>query len=683
MRLNNTLVTCSYFTIIEEQLERLAKHYKFPNFQLSKLKRIYNLLCFESLSGEMKLPYSGLSRINSNGVPFQWSFSFAPEQQASLRFICESGTPYTSSYKRFQESLLKIDELNALLGIPTDSWFKEQALPILMPKSSEWPKHWKSAIWFAIGANKKGIGYKIYLNLNAGEIRKRWLKIGRLLTILKRHASLKEWCDMSADVSTNSIPVGIAFDVLPNGKCGRVKVYFRSEEVTLDWLTRWYRATNGEHVEPKIRNLIEAYPLTDNKRYPNQTFFVSWEAGTNERATLKTELAVTNLNFTEQEVVSRTYSLMHKMNLPFREYKKVLSLIGYSEPYDTKEKAHKFVGVGFENDGNFHLNTYVQPRLFKYKLETRKEKDVSKKHLVDATLNNAINALFNSMINKQKWEDYHLPVGKSDIWVTAFILFQLQNVRLSIEHSQLYKNAQKWLQDQVTQTGWAYNASTPTDSDSTSLGLLSVVPKKNIAVAILRKLESDYKSAYGYGTYSSNIYKGPWSLAVDDVSPYVLLAQQKFNFNTSAEPPEFVYNNQLENGSWSSYWWTTDLYPIYGYLLYFNAIKRKPPRYLELSNYLENYKAPSIFEKALLINCLRLIGFQKVTYNITNELVHMQRANGLWNGTAILRLPSNDLLEPKSKIDGTTLYRDINGYFTTAMVINTLSKDQSKILSTM
>lgn len=670
----SSVSTYSFASILEEQLVILAQHYNFSKPLINRLKKIYHLLCHESLSGKMELPYGGLSRINSNGIPFQWSFSFAPNYQESLRFICETGTPYTSCYKRFQYSLLQIDDLNSLLNIPKTSWFKEQALPILMPEVSEWPNHWKSALWFAVGANKNGILYKIYLNLNVGDIRDRWSKVGRLLTVLNRLSSLKEWCAISADVSKNSIPVGIALDVLPNGECGRVKIYFRSEEVTLSWLARWYRATNGEAVEPMIRKLIESYPLTGTKVYPNQSFFVSWEAGAHEKATLKTELAITNFNFSEREVVNRTYSLMDKLNLQFGEYKKQLALIGYSEPYHINEKAHKFVGIGFENDGNFHLNTYVQPMLSQPDLVPRKEKNSSKRSSLDAVLHNAKNSLFNSLVDEKKWVDYQLPVGESDIWATANILFQLQNCQLTIEHSHLYTNAQKWLQEQVKPTGWGYNASTPSDSDSTSLALLSAIPNEKMAIAILTKLENHCKSEHGYGTYNSKIYKGHWSFGVDDVSPYVLLAQQKFNFNASAGLPDFICKNQLENGSWCSYWWISNLYATYGYLLYFKAINAKPPRLTALTDYLENYQAEGVFEKALLINCWHLIEPKKMISQLAENIVDQQGDNGLWNGSALLRLPKDELLEPRNKIEGTTLFKDVNGYLTTAMVIGALSK---------
>lgn len=676
MRQINTVSNYSYATIIKEQLVDVAQHFNFPDPLILKLKKIYHLLCDESLSGKMELPYGGLSRINANGIPFQWSFSFAPNAQGSVRFVCETGAPHASCYKRFEQSLSIIDNVNALLGIPSTSWFKELALPIFMPEPSQWPKHWKSALWFAVGANKKGIRYKIYMNLNAGEIRDRWLKIGRLLTVLNRLGPLQEWCDMSKNVSENSIPVGIALDVLSNGECGRIKVYFKSEKVTLDWLSRWYSSTNGAHISPIIRSLIEAYPHTDSKVYPDRSFFVSWESGINEKATLKTELAVTNFNFTEQEVVYQTYSLMDKLNLPFKEYKKLLSLIGYSEPYQYTERAHKFVGIGFENDGSFHLNTYVQPMLSQFNYVPTKEKKGTTIEWMDAALFKSKSALFRSMVDERNWEDYLLPVGKSDIWVTAFLLFQLQNVNLTPEQSILYTNAQNWLLAQAKSTGWGYNLSTPTDSDSTSLGLLSTPMPHIIAKDILTKLESHCKTEHGYSTYDPNIYKGRWSLAVDDVSPFVLLAQQKYQYKKNASIQHFIHNNQLKNGSWRSYWWTTDLYATYGYLYYFKSINEKPPRCTELISYLENYQTAGVFEKALLINCLRSIGSKKRINSLNNEVMELQKDNGLWCGDAVLSLPKDELWDPKNQIDGTTLFKDVNGYITTAMVLSALSNVQ-------
>lgn len=664
----------SYFRIIEEQIEALAQYYQFQDSISITLKKVYHLLCRDSLSGKTKLPYNGLSRINSNGIPFQWSFSFSANYTESLRFICEAGEPNTSCHDRFLLSLELIQNLNSLLGIPKKNWLIEKVLPILIPPYAEWPQKWRSALWFAVGANKKGILYKVYLNLNGGEIRQRWMKIGRLLTILNRLKSLDEWCSISSKVSENSIPVGIALDILPDGECGRVKVYFRSEEVTLSWLAKWYKATASEHIEATIRSLIESYPLTGSGIYPNQSFFVSWEAGTDEKATLKTELAVSILDFTEQSTIQRTYALMNKLELPFWEYQKLLDLIGYSEPHLLHEKAHKFVGIGFENDGSYHMNTYLQPMLTSYEHKSVVlENCACRKTIINNALNKAKRALFNSMTENKRWLDYYLPVGQSDIWVTAYILFQLQNLSLTVEQSLLYKNAKKWLLNQATSQGWGYNSSTPPDSDSTSLALLSLNLTNKKAKSFLNKINLNCKSENGYSTYNPNIYKGSWVEAVDDVSPYVLLARHKYNRDSSTELPDFIRNNQLENGSWSSYWWTSDLYATYGYLLYFNKIGTEPSNSAELLHYIENYQPICDFDSALLVNCLYFLGSKKNNFKLISQLINQQQENGLWKGSALLRLPKEDLVKPKNKIEGTVLYKDMNGYFTTALTINALN----------
>jgi hypothetical protein len=659
------------FEVVESQLLNLIEYYAFLPTIKQKIIDVYTLLCKESLSGIPQLPYTGFSKINDSGLPFQWSFSFSKHYQPSLRFICEAGRPNTSARERFIFSLNKIKRLNEFLGIPTLEWLEKYAITTLIPSTNNWPATWKSAMWFALGANSKGILYKVYFNLNQGDIRERWLRIGNLLKSMNRIGALEDWCNISAKVSLNSIPVGVALDVLPDGNCGRIKVYFRSASVKLDWLEKWYHYTDSDKVQPAIRHLIEAFPYTQNEMYPDKTFFVSWETEGNQPPTLKTEIAVTNVGLSESEVLEGTYAMMNKLDFKVEEYRKLLSIINYSEELKDPYTYHKFIGIGYEQDGSIHLNSYIHPVLSEV-YTARKTKNYPGKLEIANRLKKAQTAIFNSLTDNEKWIDYNLPVGKSDVWVSSFILFHLRNAHLSKDQQSQYISVQNWLVKQLKFNGWGYNSLTPADTDSTSLALLTCEISRDEAIQLLRYIDEHCKLENGFSTYSNEIYQGKWSEATDDVSPYVLLAKKRWGVKMDEQDLVFIRKNQNKRGSWKSYWWATDLYSIYGYLQFQNnAVFYDLDKTKE---YLNNYVPSNNFERALLVLCLIEIKSVKSFDQLIKKILDDQLDSGLWEGSAILKLPDSGIDDPENRINGTRLFKDENGLFTTAVVMNALEK---------
>jgi len=95
-------------------------------------------------------------------------------------------------------------------------------------------------------------------------------------------------------MALGSWPVGISIDILPEGEPGRIKVYFRSEAVTVEWLERWYEAANCISHTTIARRLLDLFPWFSHQPYPEGAFIVSLEFHPpHERPALKTDLAVT------------------------------------------------------------------------------------------------------------------------------------------------------------------------------------------------------------------------------------------------------------------------------------------------------------------------------------------------------------------------------------------------------
>ena len=129
-----------------------------------------------------------------------------------------------------------------LIDIFYTRWIDDVFLSHIMPEPEGWPRKWKSGVWFAIGAMRNRIYFKLYLNLNCDSFLERWRRAGRVLSGLGRRECLRQLRVLLEYVFHNSWPWGIAMDVLPTCDLGRIQIYYHSGNVLDDWVDSWYRA---------------------------------------------------------------------------------------------------------------------------------------------------------------------------------------------------------------------------------------------------------------------------------------------------------------------------------------------------------------------------------------------------------------------------------------------------------
>ena len=159
--------------------------------------------------------YHGLSRINPDGLPFQWSFCIGAPP--GVRFLGEIGPPGADCAKRYRRSITAIQRALEILGTPPPAWLWDIAPPIVLPAEDRMAEGWRSAIWCALGTSGHSVLIKVYASLECGDPAQRWRRIGQALIELGRRPSLERLCDMPSSVSGQSWPVGVALDILPDG----------------------------------------------------------------------------------------------------------------------------------------------------------------------------------------------------------------------------------------------------------------------------------------------------------------------------------------------------------------------------------------------------------------------------------------------------------------------------------
>jgi len=347
---------------IERQLTALSDVVIMNETSRADLHDTFQILTKDSLQQSIRPPFKGLSRINPNGLPFQWSFCLN-NARPTVRFVCEAGVPGTTAYTRYKLSLQKLATLCHRLNFPYPDWLTDKVLKQVMPSINDWPDWWESALWFAVAASDKQINLKIYLNLNYGVPLHRWRRVGRVLQGLDRHECLTQLCKLSEKVSHESWPTGLAIDILPNGEAGRVKIYFHSGEVSRDWLDNWYRALAADSELPYINRMLELFPWPQEEPYPSKAFFVSLEFGVNGGVSLKTDLTVSRWMPQDSEIISATSRFAESLGLSVNAYLNALKAIGLRTMDSSLPSSHHLVGFGYETDGSRHINVYCEPPL--------------------------------------------------------------------------------------------------------------------------------------------------------------------------------------------------------------------------------------------------------------------------------------------------------------------------------
>jgi hypothetical protein len=669
-------------SVLQSQLTSLNQWACIPCDISEKANEVFELLTGEALERPAEHPFTGLAFINADGLPFQWSFCLGPKAR-SVRFLCEAGKPWTSPQERLEFACKQLKKTFELLGVPNPGWLWDTVFTTILPGKQDWPPHWRSALWTGVGISQQGIMIKPYLNLNRGTCQERWKRIGWVLKLLNRPNALSQLCEISSKTSKDSWPVGMAVDVRPDGKPGRIKIYFVSGTVKTDWLEKWYTATGSCHEAPMVRRMLDLFPICGTARYPEKSFIVSLEFHKEDTgASLKTDLALNRWMNNDQDIVRGIHQLLHVMESDTTELDSMLQVLGIPVTSDSKVSHLRFVGFGFEPGGENHLNIYIEPPI-----EVKKPfwKQVSILNSVDiqTSLRNGVDYIFSNRTN-QYWKDFLLPVGDSDQWTTAYVLWQLGLLPLKLLN--LYdfeiRESLTWLaQVGAQRNGWGYNATTELDSDSTSIAILALKAfNRDVSATAYDFIQLCQTTEGGMATYlPGNMSAGSWVSGVTDITPVALDAcGPRMNYDDKTKSIHFLNNSQLSDGTWPSFWWLSRLYPTSKVLTvlprYSKILKEK-----QLRNTLLGFHPVGAFETALLILCLLDLNLHRNATPLIKELLNDQLETGCWEASAFLRLTLKEVSEPWKHIDAGTTFKDVNSLFTTSTVLSALAQYQEKI----
>lgn len=652
----------SLAAVVAGRLDGLAATCALAPASAVALRRLLALFAAQSLDRSAAPPFDGLSFINASGLPFQWVLNFAAEG-AGLGFLCEVGRPGAPAARRLAQTLDRVAAACRILGWPPPD-FLPRAAEILLPGSGEpWPQHWRSAAWVGVAARGAAVAVKPYFNLNRGTCRERWLRAGRLLKALGRERALARLCGLSTSCSPGSWPVGLALDIRPDREPGRLKLYFRSQAgETLAWLARWHAGAGLGAAGPRMRRFLDLLGPVDRRRLPQGAMVVSLEIHADEELSLKTDLAITKWTATDGPLIEAAGAFLAESGGGAAA---TLTAASDAIGVTSQTALARFAGLGLEPDGSSHLNLYFEPAL-----QTARPRATGPPRAAAApqrppaagpAIAKGAAALLGAL-DDDRWEDFALPVGRSDTWVTAYVLAMLADLGESDRGALRPRLAAplRWLAGgQLPGGGWGYNRQVPADADSTAWAILALrgwnAPVPPEAVEFL---ETCRRGAQ-FATYPAATSPArAWAAGAPEIGAVAARV-----LGPNADWAAFLEADRLP----PAYWWTS---PIYTTAMLLDALPGPPPA--AIAARLAQATPAGAFERALLLRAAYAAGLP--ADRLADELVREQREDGLWPAAARLRLVADAPGAPWLRIDSGTLYTDTSALFTTATAVAALAR---------
>lgn len=274
------------------------------------------------------------------------------------------------------------------------------------------------------------------------------------------------------------------------------------------------------------------------------------------------------------------------------------------------------------------------------------------------------------LLNRQSPEgafcDFHLPVGISDAWTTAFVGALLATGPDARAQDAAHRAA-VWLRAQSSTGVWGYNRYVQPDADSTAwAALLFSRLGLGAGLADLRFFQQLRRPGGGFATFETD---DAWGLPHDCVTAAVLQVPGCATPAGAAETAGWLRRARPPGDAWSGYWWATPFYPTMVCLEALAGLgSLDPEERLLLCEAPGLRLARSVLDLAAALRIAGTVGLGRQTrFRIANSLLKLQDPDGGFPPSRALRVTRHTICAPQPGATHGRLYSDTERVFGTAI----------------
>jgi hypothetical protein len=605
----------------------------------------YQLLDSDSGSEDF---ITGASCLNNDGSPLQLCITTSGKG-ASLRVIGDPGSFHTTIESRYQSSIKTLRHAINSSGSSDLKEIAEKTIEMLLPKHKDERNIYKQGfVW--IGTSPQQAGIAFYLEMAPLSQEKGWNTVTTWLKEILPSANdaitiinkLKEHCVVAS--------AGLEGSTLENS---RAKIYFRMRETT-DFQHLGIELFSSQEMKDFLSIATEKYKTDLN----GLVMSVGFNLQTGAHADVKADLCGHCLRYTTSE----WQSIINRLTSRFS-----ITPVDTGIMLDSQEYQIAFIGFGLTLDLKPRLNIY---------LKHDAQKGMPESDEIWGALKDSMRYLISIQNDNGSWDDYHLPVGTSDQWVTAYAAHALAQYGKKSGNNEAVDAATKaanWLSVQRSyNSGWGFNARTGPDADSTAMAV-ALFDELGLPVEAADRLffREHWLEDDGIATYTE---PDAWATGHWDVTPWGYHGMSMEDQTTFFDPfQKALHTHRMDNGFWRSYWWRNPYYSTFITLEVLDRLGLQEP--MDAYEYdASSVQIDNAFDLACYIGieCIRGYADEKIGSHL-RTLLNWQAENGQWYGSANLRVTDNFCYEPWNNPSG-TYYEDNKSTITTATIMRVLSK---------
>jgi hypothetical protein len=277
------------------------------------------------------------------------------------------------------------------------------------------------------------------------------------------------------------------------------------------------------------------------------------------------------------------------------------------------------------------------------------------------------------------WEDYSLPIGRSDAWVTAVAAAATSETLEAVadrtdersEASNSVACATDWLRThQAESGGWGFNGNVEQDADSTAWAVLALrygghQPSRKALSFLHRHACSD-------GGFRTFLKSDAWGDHHVDVSATVARALWDDMTGEQRKRIARSLHNRSVAGQWQSYWWRSSHYATASVAEANRALRLGLRPEIHVGEDLVHALNSNLDVACALITAVSVDADSRVVAFLTGHLLATQTEEGGWHGSDDLRVTDPECHEPWRDPVGCR-YEDESGILTTAFCMRALA----------